>query len=104
MHSQALAGCHCLVSGRVQGVCFRAETAAQANRLGLTGWVRNLPDGRVEVRAFGVNSRLSELREWLRRGPRMAHVLKLECEPISCEEHDGFKVLPTPPLDAGDSG
>lgn len=97
MNSQAQTGRHCLVSGRVQGVCFRAETEAQANRLGLTGWVRNLPDGRVEVAAFGAPGQLDALRDWLKRGPSMAHVLKLECEPVPYEEHEDFRVLPTPP-------
>ncbi len=86
-------GLHCLVSGRVQGVCFRAETQAQAGRLGLTGWVRNLPDGRVEVRAFGPPAGLDELRTWLKRGPPQAHVLKLDCESIDHEAHDSFDIL-----------
>jgi len=85
-------GLHCLVSGRVQGVCFRAETEAQANRLGLTGWVRNLSDGRVEVKAFGPTATLDELRTWLKKGPPQAHVLKLDCEPIDYEEHSDFRV------------
>lgn len=89
-------GLHCLVSGRVQGVCFRAETEAQASRLGLTGWVRNLPDGRVEVKAFGPEQALDELRTWLKKGPPQAHVLKLDCEPVAYQEHSGFRVERTP--------
>ena len=89
-------GLHCLVSGRVQGVCFRAETEAQAGRLGLTGWVRNLPDGRVEVKAFGAQPALDELRTWLKKGPPQAHVLKLDCEPIAYEQHGDFRVERTP--------
>lgn len=92
---EAEQGLHCLVSGRVQGVCFRAETQAQANRLGLTGWVRNLSDGRVEVQAFGPASKLDELRTWLKKGPTQAHVLKLDCEPIDHEAHAEFAVLNT---------
>lgn len=103
MSTESHTGHHYFVSGRVQGVFFRAETEAQANRLGLTGWVRNLPDGRVEVCAFGAPAKLSALRDWLKRGPPMAHVLKLECEPVPYEEHPGFRVLPTPPIDTGDS-
>ncbi len=89
-------GLHCLVAGRVQGVCFRAETEAQADRLGLTGWVRNLPDGRVEVQAFGEPAKLSEFRAWLKRGPPMASVLKLDCEPVAYEEYSSFRVERTP--------
>lgn len=96
MSEDAKQGLHCLVDGRVQGVCFRAETEAQAGRLGLTGWVRNLPDGRVEVKAFGPTDKLEELRTWLKRGPSMAYVLRLDCEPIDYEEHPGFEVAGTP--------
>lgn len=96
MGEHGIGGLHCLVSGRVQGVCFRAETQAQAARLGLTGWVRNLPDGRVEVQAFGPEQALDELRTWLKKGPPMAHVLKLDCEPVAYQEYSGFKVERTP--------
>jgi len=88
-------GIHCLIGGRVQGVCFRAETEAVAGRLGLTGWVRNLPDGRVEVKAFGPADKLDELRDWLQHGPAMAQVLKLDYESIDHEEYPGFTVAPT---------
>jgi acylphosphatase len=57
-----------LVSGRVQGVCFRAETQKQASRLGLTGWVRNLPDGHVELLAEGEEQRVRALIAWCRTG------------------------------------
>lgn len=96
MAENAQQGLHCVVSGRVQGVCFRAETEAQARRLGLTGWVRNLPDGRVEVQAFGPAQALDELRTWLKKGPPMAHVLKLDCEPVAYQEYNGFRIERTP--------
>ena len=70
---------HCFVSGRVQGVCFRMHTSQQARILGLTGWVRNLEDGRVEVMASGEDTTLEQLRKWLIQGPSMAKVLNLEC-------------------------
>jgi acylphosphatase len=65
---------HCLVAGRVQGVYFRASTRREARRLGLTGWVRNLPDGRVEVMASGPKALLGELQRWLHQGPPAAVV------------------------------
>jgi acylphosphatase len=65
---------HCLVAGRVQGVWFRASTQREARRLGLTGWVRNLPDGRVELMASGPEAPLAELERWLHRGPPAAQV------------------------------
>jgi len=63
-----------LVSGRVQGVCFRAETVAEARRLGLRGFARNLPDGRVEVVAAGSQQALEELRRYLHHGPSLARI------------------------------
>lgn len=71
---------HCCVSGLVQGVFFRASTREQAKRLGVTGWVRNLPDGRVEIFACGEKSRLEALLEWLQEGPPHANVSGVEVE------------------------
>jgi len=65
---------HLVVSGRVQGVCFRAETSAVASQLDLTGFVRNLPAGDVEILAEGDRAAVRRLVEWARRGPSMAHV------------------------------
>lgn len=70
----------CLVSGRVQGVYYRASTQRRAEALGLTGWVRNLPDGRVELVAMGPERALEELREWLWQGPPQARVAEVRCE------------------------
>jgi acylphosphatase len=67
-----------LISGRVQGVCFRAYTREEACRLGLKGWVRNLPDGRVEVLAQGDPSKVGMLESWCRRGPPYARVRSVE--------------------------
>lgn len=62
------------VSGRVQGVAFRAHTRAQALALGLRGHARNLADGRVEVLAVGDADAIERLAEWLRHGPPLAWV------------------------------
>jgi acylphosphatase len=62
------------VSGRVQGVWYRAATREQARRLGLTGYARNLPDGRVEVVACGENDTVDALQRWLWQGPPKAKV------------------------------
>ena len=64
----------CLVSGRVQGVFYRASTAGQARRLGVTGYAKNLPDGRVEVLACGDEKAVQELIDWLWQGPPAAKV------------------------------
>jgi len=81
-----------LVSGRVQGVYFRGSTLAEARRLGLSGWARNLPDGRVEVVAAGTDAALSELAAWLWKGPPAARVdgvaVEEWCEPVP----DGFEI------------
>jgi acylphosphatase len=63
-----------LVSGRVQGVGFRWATEAKALELGLNGWVRNLPDGRVEAEFEGTAAALDAMEAWCRKGPRMALV------------------------------
>lgn len=63
-----------LVSGKVQGVFFRASTREQALKLGLSGHVVNLDDGRVEVRAQGDAAAIEALASWLRQGPPMARV------------------------------
>ena len=66
------------VQGRVQGVFFRASTRDEAVRLNLNGWVRNLPDGRVEVVAEGDRPSLRQLTEWCRQGPPHAKVAGLD--------------------------
>ena len=67
-----------VVQGMVQGVGFRYATVRQARALGLTGTVRNLEDGRVEVVAEGEEEKLARLRAWLAHGPAGAHVRKLD--------------------------
>ncbi len=69
-----------LVSGKVQGVFFRASTAEEARRLGVQGWVRNLSDGRVEIVAEGTAEALDALEGWARQGPRGAVVERVERE------------------------
>jgi acylphosphatase len=66
------------ISGRVQGVGFRAATLDEARRLEIHGWVRNLPDGRVEVLAQAESSALEQFCAWLQQGPPAARVSHLE--------------------------
>lgn len=66
------------IIGRVQGVFYRAGTRREALSLGLTGWVRNLPDGSVEVVAEGEEDQLKKLISWCRRGPPLAIVRSVE--------------------------
>lgn len=67
-----------LISGKVQGVSFRASTADRASSLGLTGYARNLPDGRVEVVAEGAPASLGTLKAWCNDGPSAAIVDKVD--------------------------
>jgi acylphosphatase len=69
---------HVFVSGRVQGVFFRAETADMASRLGLAGWVRNLPDGRVEALFEGEKQDVEKALEFCKRGPPGARVQNVD--------------------------
>ncbi|MDH5511764.1 MAG: acylphosphatase [Gammaproteobacteria bacterium] len=81
-----------LVSGQVQGVFFRSSTQETARRLGLTGWVRNLADGRVELVACGEEAMLQKLEQWLWQGPRHARVAAVTVEETGAESFSGFSV------------
>ena len=72
-----------LVSGRVQGVWYRASTCDKAMELGVTGYVRNLPDGDVEFVAEGEDSRVDKLIEWARKGPDGARVDGIRIERLA---------------------
>ena len=80
-----------VVSGRVQGVWFRASTREQAERLGLGGHAVNLPDGSVEVVACGADPALDELAAWLRHGPELARVDSLRVETLADQDLQGFR-------------
>jgi acylphosphatase len=80
----------CLVAGKVQGVWFRASTQRQAVALGLCGYARNLPDGRVEVLACGETAALRQLQDWLWQGPPAAEVTDVQCVPAADEPPPSF--------------
>ena len=85
---------HVLVAGRVQGVWYRASAARNASELGLTGWVRNLPDGRVELVAEGDAESVDALLVWCRRGPPLARVTGLDVREMAVTgEFTEFAVL-----------
>jgi acylphosphatase len=83
----------CLVSGIVQGVFFRASTARQADRLGLSGWARNLADGNVEVVARGPEEAVGELTRWLWDGPDAARVDAVSIEVWNEPVESGFRTF-----------
>jgi acylphosphatase len=71
---------HFTIEGRVQGVCYRMFAAEEAESLGLTGWVKNLPDGAVEIVAEGEETDLRQFLDICRRGPPAAHVTRISEE------------------------
>ncbi len=81
----------CNVSGRVQGVFYRASTRQKALELGICGWARNLPDGSVEVLACGEAAVLEELLAWLEVGPSHARVEKVDWADIEEQVVEGFR-------------
>jgi acylphosphatase len=86
--------CHLWVKGRVQGVWFRGSCAEQGRLLGVSGWARNLPDGRVEVLAQGEKEAVERLVEWCHQGPPTARVTRVEIQyEVAGEAVDGFAVL-----------
>lgn len=71
---------HLQIEGRVQGVFYRASARERAHNLGLTGWVRNQPEGRVELVAEGPREVLESLLAWCRKGPPLARVDSVEAD------------------------
>lgn len=69
---------HIFVSGRVQGIFFRSNTAEKAKELGITGWVRNLDNNRVEAVFEGEEDKIKEIIEWVKKGPTFARVNGVE--------------------------
>lgn len=86
---------HLKITGRVQGVFFRAETQKVAQRLGLTGYAKNEMDGSVTVYAFGEEAKLTELQKWCQEGPELAQVTKVTPQPVllTQAEFSDFRVL-----------
>jgi acylphosphatase len=80
------------VHGRVQGVWFRDSTRREAQRLGIEGHAINLPNGNVEVMAVGSVAALRELEQWLRVGPPVANVTRLDVATVEAVELSGFRI------------
>ncbi|WP_347330439.1 acylphosphatase [Marinimicrobium locisalis] len=81
-----------IIEGVVQGVCYRASTQQKAQALSLTGWVRNLPDGRVEAFAEGDMDALDAFEGWLWEGPEGASVTQVDVKPAAPESGSAFEV------------
>jgi len=83
-----------IVSGRVQGVWYRAHARERAVELGVVGFVRNLPDGAVEIVAQGDGAQVDTLMDWARVGPPMAEVSEVRVrEMVEDEEFNSFEVV-----------
>ena len=83
----------CFISGKVQGVWFRASSKTEADNLNLTGWARNLKDGRVEVLACGDEKQLETFSQWLQKGPDLAEVTQFSSEMLPWQEFPTFEIL-----------
>jgi acylphosphatase len=81
-----------LVEGRVQGVNFRYSTYREASRLGVNGWARNLPDGRVEVAYEGPREAVEEMLAWTKHGPPWARVTSLAVHDEAPKGDQGFSI------------
>ncbi len=79
---------HLIISGRVQGVFFRESMRQEAERLGITGWVRNCPDGTVEAVVQGTEEAVLAIQAWSRHGPPAAEVAGVRITP--CNGHFTF--------------
>jgi acylphosphatase len=90
-NGQVMKARRCWVSGRVQGVFYRASAAQRAAELGLSGYARNLPDGRVEVLVVGPVEALRQFTDWLAIGPSAARVIEVRIE-------EDAAVLADPPI------
>ncbi|QIK11057.1 acylphosphatase [Streptomyces sp. ID38640] len=85
-----------MVSGEVHGVFFRDTCRRTADRLGVAGWVRNLPDGTVEAVCEGESGRVQKLVDWVHQGPPLATVDAVSVREEEPEGLTGFEIRPTP--------
>ena len=88
-------GIHCFISGKVQGVWFRQNSLEYAIKLNLTGWVRNLIDGRVELEVYREKKYISQFIEWLKQGPKHASVSQLDYKEIKIINYKTFTIKDT---------
>lgn len=84
--------CRIQVTGKVQGVFFRTSAKEEADRLGITGFVRNQPDGSVYIEAEGLREALDAFIEWCRQGPRLAEVQNIEIEEGEIQHFKDFQI------------
>lgn len=83
---------HALISGKVQGVFFRQSTQKKARQLSISGWVKNLTDGRVELMATGDDANIAAFCAWLKQGPRLASVDAVAIHDVETQPFVEFSV------------
>lgn len=84
---------HVIITGKVQGVWFRASTKQKAEQLGIKGWVKNTSDGKVEAFFQGTENKVKKILEWCKNGPSLAEVLDVQVEDASYDNvYDDFKI------------
>ena len=83
---------HIIVHGRVQGVWFRAGTKEKADQIGLLGWVKNRPEGTVEIHTEGEKLQLEEFIAWCRIGTPSADVTSLDIDEVMVLEYKSFEI------------
>ena len=83
---------HLSIKGRVQGVFYRESAKREANRMGVTGWVRNKPDGSVELLACGTEDTVQKLVEWCKTGPPLAKVTEVTVTEVEPQVFAAFTV------------
>ena len=84
---------HLLVKGKVQGVFYRASAQEAAEKLGITGWVKNTAEGDVEITATGTGNALQQFVAWCRKGPKRAVVTNVEISEREEENFEEFRVV-----------
>lgn len=88
-----MATLHLIIQGKVQGVFYRASTRKMAKELGITGWVRNTPEGYVEIMAHGVDEQVKQFVEWCKKGPSRARVDQVKTENVEEKYFKEFIIL-----------
>ena len=84
---------HLIIKGKVQGVYYRASARDVANELGVTGWIKNMPDGNVEALVSGNGERVMKFVEWCRKGPKNAEVIDVEINDSNERPSTGFRII-----------
>jgi acylphosphatase len=82
-----------VIKGKVQGVFYRASAREVAEKLGITGWIKNTPEGFVQIAANGSDEQLQEFISWCKKGPSKAIVTEIIVNSVKEENQKGFKII-----------